>query len=168
MVTRLHVEDLHAIAWGEGPWALVTPVKANGVSGFWKIEANASKMFQLHCSEFFISSRNFTTKCLALYPGPRLQSSNKQSSLAACYFDLFACLRILPKSLQLPKESIFAHGDEWCETWQQCDQIWQNFATLAQFEKSWVNYEGSFSIWLNVNLTLSKMLCYWASFRCCL
>ena len=27
-ITRLHVGDLHAVAWGEGPRALVTPVKA--------------------------------------------------------------------------------------------------------------------------------------------
>ena len=27
-VDRLHVGDLHAVGWGEGPWALVTQVKA--------------------------------------------------------------------------------------------------------------------------------------------
>ena len=27
-VIRLHDGDLHAVGWGEGPWALVTPVKA--------------------------------------------------------------------------------------------------------------------------------------------
>ena len=27
-VIRIHVGDLHAVDWGEGPWALVTPVKA--------------------------------------------------------------------------------------------------------------------------------------------
>ena len=26
---RLYVEDLHAVGWDEGPWSLVTPVKAN-------------------------------------------------------------------------------------------------------------------------------------------
>ena len=26
--TKLHDGNLHAVGWGEGPWALVTPVKA--------------------------------------------------------------------------------------------------------------------------------------------
>ena len=27
----MHDGDLYAVGWGEGPWALVTPVKANRV-----------------------------------------------------------------------------------------------------------------------------------------
>ena len=27
-VVKLHDGNLHAVGWGEGPWALVTPVKA--------------------------------------------------------------------------------------------------------------------------------------------
>ena len=26
-VIRLHAEDLHAVGWGDGPWAMLTPVK---------------------------------------------------------------------------------------------------------------------------------------------
>ena len=31
MVVRLYVEDLYAVGWGEGPWALVTPIEATKV-----------------------------------------------------------------------------------------------------------------------------------------
>ena len=30
-VVKLHDGELHAVGWGEGPWALVTPVKPNRV-----------------------------------------------------------------------------------------------------------------------------------------
>ena len=33
-VGRLHVGDIHAVGWGEGPWALVSPVKAIRVGVF--------------------------------------------------------------------------------------------------------------------------------------
>ena len=38
----------------------------------------------------------------------------------------------------------------------QCDQIWRNLATLAPFKKPWLNFEGLFIIWQNLNLTLAK------------
>ena len=35
----------------------------------------------------------------------------------------------------------------------QCDQTWQNFATLARFKKKiWTFFGGAFSIWQNLNL----------------
>ena len=47
---------------------------------------------------------------------------------------------------------------------KQCDQMWRNFAMLAQFKKSRQIFVNLFCIWLNVNITLAKMLYYWASF----
>ena len=39
--------------------------------------------------------------------------------------------------------------------------LWHNFKSLGQI------FEGLFSIWQSFNLTLAKMLCYWASFHRC-
>ena len=40
---------------------------------------------------------------------------------------------------------------------EQCDQIWRNFKILLQF------FEGLFTIWRNLELTLAKFLCNWAN-----
>ena len=57
--------------------------------------------------------------------------------------------------------------DEWvwfcCEPHQQCDQIWQNFATLAKFSSLWPFLEGLFRIWQNVEHTLGIFLRFWAN-----
>ena len=36
-VVRLYVGVLHAIGWGEGPWALVTPVEAIRLGNYKKL-----------------------------------------------------------------------------------------------------------------------------------
>ena len=38
--------------------------------------------------------------------------------------------------------------------------LWHNFKSIGQI------FEGLFSIWQIIILTLAKMLCYWASFHC--
>ena len=42
----MHDEDLHAVGWGEGPWALVTPVKAIRVGvGLIKTEERIYRLY---------------------------------------------------------------------------------------------------------------------------
>ena len=40
-----------------------------------------------------------------------------------------------------------------------CDQIWQNLQSLGQF------FEGLFTNWENLGLTLANFVCHWASFH---
>ena len=57
------------------------------------------------------------------------------------------------------------YGEEYFfATFRQCDQIWRNFATLAQLKSFGQIFEGLFRILQIFNLTLAKMLYYWASF----
>ena len=44
VVISLHVGDLHAVGWSEGPWALVTPVKAIRVGV--GVSKNTENIFQ--------------------------------------------------------------------------------------------------------------------------
>ena len=43
---------------------------------------------------------------------------------------------------------ILASGHTACRA-DQCDQIWQNFATLAKFLSLWQVSEGLFNVWQN-------------------
>ena len=49
----------------------------------------------------------------------------------------------------------------------QCDQIWQNFATLAKFKNIWQLYKGLICIWQTFKLTLENSVCFWANLCCC-
>ena len=52
------------------------------------------------------------------------------------------------------------------ENTTQCDQIWQNFATLAQFKSLGHIFGGLISVWRNVDPTGAKMFYSWANFHC--
>ena len=48
-----------------------------------------------------------------------------------------------------------------CES--QCDQIWQNYATLAKSLKYWANFEGVFNFWHNLKCSWANCICLWAT-----
>ena len=70
--------------------------------------------------------------------------------------------------------SVFAFVIKYSGRWRfqvrgnQCDQIWQIFATLANVYKSLTNFDGLFLIWQNDESTLENLWHYWANFQCCI
>ena len=49
----------------------------------------------------------------------------------------------------------------------QCDQIWRNFANLAQFKASLAQLEALFGILQPLKLAFASFECIWAKFHCC-
>ena len=49
----------------------------------------------------------------------------------------------------------------------QCDQIWRNLATEANFKRLWQFSNGLLSIWPNSEYIVANLSYYWVNFRCC-
>ena len=49
----------------------------------------------------------------------------------------------------------------------QCDQVWQNSATLATVFKSWHIFDDLFLNWQNAELSLANLWHIWDNFLCC-
>ena len=122
----------------------------------WLLLTNESVLFQIKVAvllwKLFMTSNPGWEKWKLLWI--IFTKKMSQGSRINCkkFFMLF-----LPKILIMEKSNFFA-------TFRQCDQIWRNFATLAQLKSFGQIFEGLFCILQIFNLTLAKMLHYWASF----
>ena len=50
---------------------------------------------------------------------------------------------------------LFTRNDRLSNSFNQCDQVWRNFATLAKIKSLWPFFEGLFNIWKNCEPNLA-------------
>ena len=93
----------------------------------------------------------------------------KQYSLTGCWLEFTTNLRKIETLFSLPRRMTINCTSYVTpsRTWVQCDQIWQNIATLAAFLNLCQIVEGLFSVWQNFEPTLAKLLCFGAASQCC-